>query len=428
MRGRVFMKTKVDNLQLKYASTEITYQDDKFIIPSDIAKALGITNGSKLKFVIKEDSIEILPDIHSLSRVYIEPTAKCNLMCQTCIRHTWNEPMGEMDINVFDKIIEQLKSFESVKSIMFGGFGEPTFHKDILYMIEKAKSLNIKVEMTTNGTLLDENMLKSLLECKLDTLWVSFDGTSQESFEDIRSGAKFSKLVDNLKYLKEVSKRGKYPLEIGIAFVVMKRNVNDLKNIKKLARTIGAKYISLSNVLPYDRKMQDEVLYNKTLGEDVGSLSYNDILINLPRMDVNDTTKEALYEIARNNSTLIASNGNSFEKKTCRFIKERCTFIRWDGSVSSCMGLLHSYTTYLHNSERRIEAYTLGNINESSIGEIWNSNEYTEFRDKVYEFNFSPCHMCGGCEYFESNKEDCFGNKFPACGACLWAQGVIQCP
>jgi hypothetical protein len=28
----------------------------------------------------------------------------------------------------------------------------------------------------------------------------------------------------------------------------------------------------------------------------------------------------------------------------------------------------------------------------------------------------------------EANLEDCLGNTAPACGGCLWAQGVIQCP
>jgi hypothetical protein len=28
----------------------------------------------------------------------------------------------------------------------------------------------------------------------------------------------------------------------------------------------------------------------------------------------------------------------------------------------------------------------------------------------------------------ESNQEDCFGNTFPTCGGCLWAQGFIRCP
>lgn len=42
--------------------------------------------------------------------------------------------------------------------------------------------------------------------------------------------------------------------------------------------------------------------------------------------------------------------------------------------------------------------------------------------------DYSPCHVCGGCQLLEKNEEDCYGNTFPACGGCLWAQGVIQCP
>ena len=56
------------------------------------------------------------------------------------------------------------------------------------------------------------------------------------------------------------------------------------------------------------------------------------------------------------------------------------------------------------------------------------TKDYRNFREKVEEFDFSPCLHCGPCEYAESNIEDCFGNNFPTCGGCLWAHGVIQCP
>jgi MoaA/NifB/PqqE/SkfB family radical SAM enzyme len=92
------------------------------------------------------------------------------------------------------------------------------------------------------------------------------------------------------------------------------------------------------------------------------------------------------------------------------------------------MGLLHSYKTYLYGNERRIRSYSPGDINQKTLYEIWNSREYRKFRDKMREFDFSPCHVCGGCSLLEKNEEDCYGNAFPACGGCLWAQGVIQCP
>lgn len=52
----------------------------------------------------------------------------------------------------------------------------------------------------------------------------------------------------------------------------------------------------------------------------------------------------------------------------------------------------------------------------------------SEFRRRVQEFNFSPCILCGGCDLFESNQEDCIGSPVPTCGGCLWAQGIIRCP
>jgi hypothetical protein len=53
---------------------------------------------------------------------------------------------------------------------------------------------------------------------------------------------------------------------------------------------------------------------------------------------------------------------------------------------------------------------------------------YVAYRRRVLSFAFAPCTFCGGCELSETNQEDCLGNVFPACGGCLWAQGVIQCP
>lgn len=49
-------------------------------------------------------------------------------------------------------------------------------------------------------------------------------------------------------------------------------------------------------------------------------------------------------------------------------------------------------------------------------------------RERVQAFDFSPCTICISCELAESNTEDCFGNRLPACGGYLWAQGFVSCP
>ena len=92
------------------------------------------------------------------------------------------------------------------------------------------------------------------------------------------------------------------------------------------------------------------------------------------------------------------------------------------------MALLHTAKTYLYDMERTVKAASFGNIKNDTLQGIWNSEKYASFRERVKQFEFSPCTRCGGCSYLESNETDCFSNSFPVCGGCLWAQGYIQCP
>ena len=110
------------------------------------------------------------------------------------------------------------------------------------------------------------------------------------------------------------------------------------------------------------------------------------------------------------------------------FIEKGSLAIRWDGDVSPCLALLHDHKAYLHKYERSLKRHVVGNVLEQSIKDIWNKPEYLSFRKRIQEFDFSPCVLCGGCDLFESNQEDCIGSPIPTCGGCLWAQGIIQCP
>ena len=92
---------------------------------------------------------------------------------------------------------------------------------------------------------------------------------------------------------------------------------------------------------------------------------------------------------------------------------------------------MHSHRSFLNPTERFIRRYVVGNLEQSTLQEFWNASEYLSFRHRVEKFDFSPCVYCGGCDLSEINEEDCFeedcfGNTFPVCGGCLWAQGVIE--
>ena len=404
-------------------------KDGSLALPAEMRKRLGVVPGAKLDIVCEGGRAVIRPHIHSLARVYIEPTSKCNLACQTCIRNTWTEPLGSMEMETLDRLVEQLRGFSSLQAVMFGGFGEPMAHPEILSMIRRVKSLGVRVEMVTNGTLLDERTIRDLFGTRLDMLWISFDGADGESFESIRQGASFRQVMGGLELLQELNAGRRHKIDLGIAFVVMEKNIHDLKSLDRLIWASGARKISISNVLPYTEDMERQMVCVHALTLETLADVEGRVEISLPRLDMTERTKDVFLDLFRGYHNLsIMGHKISTETQECRFIKDRCVFVRWDGKVSPCMGLLHAHTTYLYGLPRAIEPYVLGDVSSENLAEIWNSAEYKAFRERVRAFDFSPCHICGGCHYLEKNSEDCYGNTFPACGGCLWAQGVIQCP
>lgn len=404
-------------------------KDGTVVVPSAIAKRLGLAPGARLELDLIDGRLEIRPDIHSLARVYIEPTSRCGLSCRTCVRNTWTETTGDMDPAVFERLARHLRRFPSLRSVMFGGIGEPTLHPDITAMVAAVKALGLRAEMTTNGTSLITSQLDDLRNAELDMLWISMDGATEASFEDIRGGASFKDIVAALQRLRRLNGRGGHRVEVGIAFVLMKRNLADLKDMDKLARTVGARRVSVSHVLPYSAEMEKEMLCLQTLTLDTFTHAAGKTEISLPRLDINNATKDTLFSLLQGYENLtFMGNRVGVEARRCRFVHDRTTFVRWDGQVAPCPALLHTHKTFLYGLERAVLAHHFGDIRTDDLRNVWRSPAYAAFREKVRDFDFSPCHLCGGCSLLEKNEEDCYGNTFPACGGCLWAQGIIQCP
>lgn len=397
--------------------------------------------GRHQEYIFYEENGKLIlaPSIHSVQRLYIEPTSACNLNCVTCIRKTWKEEMGFMGRDEFDGLVNDIKKIKTLDSVMFGGFGEPTHHPDIHHMIKSINDLGIRTEITTNGTNLTEDNIKKLMDAGLKNLWVSVDSMDMDKFNQIREGADFAQVFENLMTLKKLNRGKDKKITLGIAFVVTRDNAEDLSKLKGFASKVWAEKISVSNVIPYDREMEEKMLCKKTLFKPLAYRSQDKIRkgtkevmipeISLPRMDYNHYTKEGLYDIYAS-MMKTKTLGEDFKEYNdyCRFVNEGMVFVRWDGEVSPCMGLLHSYTTYLNGNKRHMKEHTFGNIKDKSLLDIWDQEDYRDFRQQVYDFDFSPCVLCGGCEDVDSNDKDCLSNSFPACGGCLWAQGVIQCP
>jgi MoaA/NifB/PqqE/SkfB family radical SAM enzyme len=407
--------------------------EGRLVLPPEVRSRYGLRPGAQVYVVERPDSLGLRRAVNHLAKVYIEPTNRCNLECRTCMRNVWDEPLGQMRRETFSRIIEGLKLFSPPPTIFFGGFGEPLAHPKIVEMITQAKTLGSSVELITNGTLLNKDLSKRLIEVGLDMLWVSLDGAKPESYADVRLGAALPEVISNLAAFRDACPLNdyffRYPTKpkIGIVFVAMKRNISDLPSVVQLGNRLGAMQFLITNVLPYTAEMRDEILYTRSINDIVFTPSM--FRLELPKIDVDNLTREALCRIMRGGQSVWLA-GRSFEEATdrCPFIEKGVTAISWEGNLSPCLPLLHNHMSYVDGRERFSRRYIVGNVAERDLDDLWNIPEYVTFRERVQEFDFSPCMICGGCDLFEKNEEDCFGNPFPTCGGCLWAQGIIQCP
>ena len=413
-------------------ATEWGYVDDegRLVLSPEMRRSMGMQPGSRMRLEQDGNTIRLHRPLNHLAKVYIEPTNGCNLDCVTCFRNAWETNIGRMSEATFATILAGLAEIDPLPTVYFGGIGEPMFHQRTVEWIAQVKQLGARVEMITNGTLLTEKRSRQLIDAGLDVLWVSIDGASPESYADVRLGAELPNVLANVQRFRTMRKGHKAcKPEIGVAFVAMKRNIDDLPKVLKIARQLGAMHFSVSNVLPITAALQGEVLYT----ESMRSLTYlpsNQIpQLSLPKMDFNPTTRDALFAAFQsgfNVSYAGAKWGGSND--VCDYIESGSLTVGWHGEVAPCWPLLHTHSSFLHNKPHQSLHHIVGSVHEHSLLDLWNNPEYVAYRERVQSFAFPPCTFCGGCDLSVDNVEDCFGNQGPVCGTCLWAQGLIRCP
>ena len=405
-------------------------EQGRLVLPTEAVRNFGLKPGSRIRIDANGNHLRLHRPITQLNKVYIEPTDLCNLDCIMCIRNGWAEALGRMRPETFEHILDGLSKLDQKPVVFFGGLGEPLFHPRTIDWVQQVKALGCQVELITNGTTLTPKRTHALIDAGLDTLWVSLDGASPQSYADVRLGAELPTVLENLAYFK-VARGGGHFLrpELGIAFVAMQRNIGDLPEIIQIGRRYGATQFSISNVAPYTPEMQNERLYAHTISNPAFLDSIWVPHLSLPKMDMEGEAAQVFLQTLRG-SCNVSFAGSNFggANDMCNFVASGSLSIRWDGGVAPCWPLMHTHTSYLHGKERHNRQHIIGNVNECSLEDLWNNPDYVAYRDRLQNFVFAPCTFCGGCDLSEANEEDCMGNTFPTCGGCLWAQGVIQCP
>jgi mycofactocin radical SAM maturase len=197
-------------------------------------------------------NIQMLSAPHT---VMWEVTYACNLRCIYCYSEAGPQSSYELTTKEGLDLIDQL-SKAKVFMLSFGG-GEPFIRKDFLDILQYACTRNIGTIISTNGSLIGDNIARLLQKCEVKTIQVSLDASSHCLNDKVRGRGTFDKAVNAIRLLR------KRNLNVIISTVINRMNFSDLLNLCRLASKYGVKAVRLLRLIPMGRGKHSFLHLNK---------------------------------------------------------------------------------------------------------------------------------------------------------------------
>lgn len=268
----------------------------------------------------------------------IEATGRCNLMCTHCVRHSRRTDVGDMDMNLFKRIIDEGAKY-GLFAMIPHWLGESFLHPGLIEMIRYAKKKGVlDVRVNTNCTLLDEGMALRILDSGLDSIVCSIDAVVEETYNRIKFGSDFSLVNNNIERLIEL------------------RNERGLKKPKIIVQMIDMKktHEELTSFVDYWRVRADRVRVATYQSPDGRPHDRNRVR----------NTPDSIFP--------------------CPHLWQRLV-VAWDGTVYSCIG---------NNACRD----PIGNVKETSLYDIWHGNKLNRLRKRHINYDADNIEMCLHCD------------------------------
>ncbi len=272
-----------------------------------------------------------------------------------------------MTLGTFERILD---SFPFVTTVGLIGLGEPLLHPNFLEIMKILKSRKIAIDSSTNGTLLDEKMAQALVALNVDQLAISVDGATSNTFESIRTGAKFGQVIENTKILvNEKKKAKKTKPHITFTIVGMRQNVVELPALIELAHQVGVEEVCFQHISSYSREIDKR---------------------HLDQSEETATILRKAIQISSKNGVELALRPLEPTPQPC-LMPWFGLYITQDGDVRACpyIGCLTCPMEEWYEGipiPTNPEDVTFGNVLKEDFRDIWNCQKYRRFRTELKRF------------------------------------------
>jgi len=187
----------------------------------------------------------------ALRRLLVEVSQRCNLRCRTCSGVCATGAVLELE--AFTKMLDKVPDGTAMDLVRFVGAGEPLMAHDFDEMLLQASKRFPRAELDffTNGMLLTDRLTRSIVANQIRTyITVSMDGATPETFEYIRRGASFHKVLENIDRINalKTAAGSVYP-RIRVNYNMLKRNLDDIPKMVRLAAERNIEEIRFSQLV-----------------------------------------------------------------------------------------------------------------------------------------------------------------------------------
>jgi radical SAM protein with 4Fe4S-binding SPASM domain len=179
---------------------------------------------------------------HKLNNIVLEPSYQkqaspkgalieinntCNLNCAMCNTQLAKRKRGLMAPEVFALALEQLSSV-GIKSVGLHTVGEPFMYKNIEILLQIAQDKNINIWLSTNGQF-PQKIRQVYNNFPAISYRFSIDGAQKTTYEHIRQGANFEKLIESLETIREINKNKRdFNILIEVGSIISMENIYEL--------------------------------------------------------------------------------------------------------------------------------------------------------------------------------------------------------
>jgi len=177
---------------------------------------------------------------------------QCNKRCPKCLFHAPESPFRvhippqeHMPFDMALELIRQAAEFTPKPVIAPTFSGEPLCYPRILELLGEAKRLGLPVSVTTNALRLTPDVTKELIDIGVDTIMISLDAATEETYQKLQPPGKLSKVVANIRALLATRQNGT-PL-VGLTFIAEDDNESEFEGF--LEEWKDADYIIKSHKL-----------------------------------------------------------------------------------------------------------------------------------------------------------------------------------